>query len=151
MLDAGAAPVGRIELARRGLDVVGVDLDESMLAEARRKTPDLNWVTGDLVDVDLGRRFDVVVMAGNVMIFVTPGTEDSGRRQHGTPRRSGRGAGRRVPTTTDYTIDRYDADCVTAGLRLEQRYSTWRAMPGRPAAPTPSAFTALVLNVATVS
>ena len=64
-----------MELARRGLDVVGVDLDDEMLAVARDKAPLLHWVEADLVDVDLGRTFDGVVMAGNVMIFLTPGTE----------------------------------------------------------------------------
>jgi len=42
VLDAGCG-TGRvaIELARRGLDVVGVDLDAAMLAVARRKAPHL--------------------------------------------------------------------------------------------------------------
>ena len=41
------------------------------------KAPDLAWVEGDVTDPDLelGRTFDVVVMAGNVLIFVPPGTE----------------------------------------------------------------------------
>ncbi len=76
MLDAGCG-TGRvaIELARRGLDVVGVDLDPEMLAAARSKAPAIAWVEGDLLDVKLGRTFDCVLMAGNVMIFLTPGTE----------------------------------------------------------------------------
>jgi SAM-dependent methyltransferase len=76
VLDAGCG-TGRvaIELARRGIDVVGVDLDASMLDVARSKAPRLQWVHADLADVDLGRTFDVVVMAGNVMIFLAPGTE----------------------------------------------------------------------------
>src|SRR5262245_14786865 len=67
VLDAGCG-TGRvgIELARRGIDVVGVDLDDTMLATARTKAPDLPWITADLLDVDLGRTFDVVVMPGNV-------------------------------------------------------------------------------------
>src|SRR5215213_5754403 len=71
VLDAGCG-TGRvaIELARRGLDVVGVDLDPSMLEKATAKAPELTWVRGDLVDVDLGRRFDAVLMAGNVMIYL---------------------------------------------------------------------------------
>src|SRR3954467_6255873 len=76
VLDAGCG-TGRvaIELARRGLDVVGVDLDPSMLEVARAKAPDLTWVQGDLAEVDLGRTFDVVVLAGNVMILLASGTE----------------------------------------------------------------------------
>ena len=48
-----------------------------MLEAARVKAPDLAWVQGDLTDpgLDFGRTFDVVVMAGNVLIFVPPGSE----------------------------------------------------------------------------
>src|ERR1700722_9452309 len=78
VLDAGCG-TGRvaIELSRRGHDVVGVDQDPAMLEVARRKAPQLSWVEGDLSDpgLDLRRRFDLVVAAGNVLIFVSPGTE----------------------------------------------------------------------------
>ena len=78
VLDAGCG-TGRvaIELNRRGHEVLGVDVDPAMLEAARAKAPELEWVEGDLTDpeLDLGRTFDVVVMAGNVLIFVPPGTE----------------------------------------------------------------------------
>ncbi|MGP8007251.1 MAG: class I SAM-dependent methyltransferase, partial [Acidimicrobiales bacterium] len=76
VLDAGCG-TGRvaIELAGRGFDVVGVDLDPSMLEVARAKAPSLRWVQADLAQLALGRTFDAVVLAGNVMIFVNPGTE----------------------------------------------------------------------------
>ena len=78
MLDAGCGTgrVGR-ELARRGVDVVGVDLDDEMLATARRKAPDVDWRLADLSVIDLGRTFECIVMAGNVMIFLAPGTEQA--------------------------------------------------------------------------
>ncbi len=73
VLDAGCG-TGRvaIELDRRGFDVVGVDLDEDMLAVARRQAPELAWRHGDLATVQLGRRFPIVAIAGNTMIFVRP-------------------------------------------------------------------------------
>jgi len=76
VLDAGCGS-GRVavELARRGLDVVGVDVDPSMLATARRRAPDLAWVEADLTSFDLGRTFDVVVLAGNVPLFTPAGTQ----------------------------------------------------------------------------
>ena len=46
-----------------------------MLDAARRKAPELRWACADLASLDLETQFDVVVMAGNVMIFVEPGTE----------------------------------------------------------------------------
>src|SRR2546430_10739551 len=74
VLDAGCG-TGRvaIELARRGLDVVGVDLDAAMLAVARRKAPHLSWYAGDLATLDLAmpdtpfrrRLFDAIVLAGD--------------------------------------------------------------------------------------
>ena len=132
VLDAGCG-TGRvgIELARRGVDVVGVDLDDSMLASARAKAPDLTWVTGDLLDVDLGRTFDVVVMPGNVMIFLAPGTETAvvaNMARHVSP------GGRLVAgfqLRRGYELSQYDADCVAAGLVLDARYSTWEGAPWR--------------------
>ncbi len=78
VLDAGCG-TGRVgaELSRRGVDVIGVDLDPSMLTVARREAPTVEWVQGDLAELDLGRTVDVVVAAGNVMVFLTPGTLDS--------------------------------------------------------------------------
>jgi SAM-dependent methyltransferase len=38
----------------------GSDLDETMLAAARRRLPDVRFTPGDLVTLDLGRTFDVV-------------------------------------------------------------------------------------------
>jgi SAM-dependent methyltransferase len=81
VLDAGCG-TGRvaIELARRGFSVVGVDVDANMLAAARGKAPEVLWIEADLADLaDLGDRFDVafdlIVLAGNVMIFLEPGSE----------------------------------------------------------------------------
>src|SRR5687768_16023936 len=75
VLDAGCG-TGRvaIELARHGIEVVGVDVDASMLATARRQAPELAWVESDLTVLDLGRTFEVVVLAGNVPLFTPPGT-----------------------------------------------------------------------------
>jgi len=77
VLDAGCG-TGRVasELARRGHAVTGVDNDESMLAVARQD-PAVTWVSADLATLDLTERFDLVVMAGNVIVFVEPGTEQA--------------------------------------------------------------------------
>ena len=70
VLDAGCG-MGRvsIELARRGIDVVGVDLDDDLLEFARRSEPSIRWVRADLATMRLDRRFDVVATPGNVMVF----------------------------------------------------------------------------------
>jgi SAM-dependent methyltransferase len=76
----GGCGTGRVgtELARRGHHVVGVDVDASMLAEARRAAPALTWIEADLLDLgpdDVGGPVDLVVLAGNVVVYLTPGTE----------------------------------------------------------------------------
>jgi SAM-dependent methyltransferase len=73
VLDAGCGTgrVGR-ELFRRGVDVVGVDLDGEMLETARARCPSVSWIEGDISVIQLGRTFDIVLTAGNVINFVTP-------------------------------------------------------------------------------
>jgi SAM-dependent methyltransferase len=131
VLDAGCG-TGRvaIELARRGIDVAGVDLDSSMLARAKDKAPQLTWVHGDLVDVDLGRRFDVVVIAGNVMIFLTPGTEGrvvANLARHVAPGGSLVAGFSLQPGRLDLAA--YDAHAGAAGLVLAARWATWDEEP----------------------
>lgn len=133
VLDGGCG-TGRvaIELARRGVRVVGTDLDQTMLARARAKADQLTWVPADLGELDLPDRFDVVVLAGNVIPYV-----EAGRRaaavlacaRHLVP------GGRLIagfqlqpgwPTLADY-----DQWCERAGLAPENRWSTWDREPFR--------------------
>ncbi|HET6312598.1 MAG TPA: class I SAM-dependent methyltransferase [Chloroflexia bacterium] len=134
VLDAGCG-TGRvaIELARRGITAVGVDIDPRMLETARRKAPHLEWHQGDLSTINLGRKFDAVVMAGNVMIFVTSGTEGAVLKNlarhlvHGGVLVSGFQLG-----TGYLTIDEYDRLAKEAGLELLERWSTWQRDPWDP-------------------
>jgi SAM-dependent methyltransferase len=73
VLDAGCGTgrVGR-ELHRRGVEVVGVDVDAEMLGTARDRCPSASWIEGDISAIRLGRTFDIVLMAGNVINFVSP-------------------------------------------------------------------------------
>ncbi len=130
VLDAGCG-TGRvaIELARRGIAVAGVDVDASMLATARKNAPDVDWYEHDLASLDLGRTFDVVVMAGNVPLFTPPGTQGaivSGCAHHiskGGALIAGFQLGR------GYALDAYAAHCSAAGLALVERYATWDREP----------------------
>jgi SAM-dependent methyltransferase len=133
VLDAGCGTgrVGR-ELARRGLDVVGVDLDPVMLATAHDRAPRVPWILADLAMVELRRRFDAIVMAGNVMIYLTPGTEGDVLRnleRHLAPGGLVIAGFQLMPGKL--TIDRYDELASSAGLRLRDRYSTWDGDPWR--------------------
>jgi SAM-dependent methyltransferase len=130
VLDAGCG-TGRvaIELARHGIEVVGVDVDASMLATARRRAPRITWHHGDLAGLDLGRTFDVVVMAGNVPLFTTPGTEAA--LVAGVARHVGPGGVLIAGFSLDrgYTVAAYDTHCAAAGLTSAERYATWSKDP----------------------
>ncbi|HYF65749.1 MAG TPA: class I SAM-dependent methyltransferase [Herpetosiphonaceae bacterium] len=135
VLDAGCG-TGRIaiELALRGADVVGVDLDPRMLERARTVAPGLDWRQADLAGLDLGRAFDVVLLAGNVMLFVTPGSE---ARVVAAMARHLRPGGLLVAGfqlgRTAYGLADYDAAAAAAGLALAARWSTWDGAPWTPA------------------
>jgi 2-polyprenyl-3-methyl-5-hydroxy-6-metoxy-1,4-benzoquinol methylase len=130
VLDAGCGTGGvAIELARRGIEVVGVDADPSMIQTAMRRAPDTAWVHGDMADVDLGRRFDVVVMAGNVPLFTPPGTQPAlvaGSARHVAP---GGALVAGFQLNRDYGLEQYDADAAAAGLALVERFATWDRDP----------------------
>lgn len=139
VLDAGCG-TGRvaIELNRRGVTVVGVDLDRPMLEAAVEKAPDIEWFRADLANLVVPhptkpgrqRRFDTVVCAGNVMIFVAPGTERTVVE---------RMASHLVPGGVlitgfqlrpgGYGVEEFDADCIAAGLEPEERFSSWARDP----------------------
>lgn len=127
VLDAGCG-TGRIarELARRGVDISGVDLDPDMLAVGMRKAPELDWRAGDLESIQLGRTFDVALMAGNVMIFVTPGTEGAVLKNvtgHLAP--GGRLIAGFQLQPGKLSLERYDSLAREAGLELSERFATW--------------------------
>jgi SAM-dependent methyltransferase len=129
VLDAGCG-TGRvaIELARRGYVTLGVDADASMLEAARAKSPELAWVEADLADLDAsqGMAFDLIVLAGNVMIFLDSGTEErvlgglttllapDGLLVSGFQIRDGR-----------LSLSRYDEMCTSVGLEFVSRWATW--------------------------
>lgn len=135
VLDAGCGP-GRVAgaLHRRGHTVVGVDVDAALIEAAEEDHPGPRWVVGDLSTVDLaalGERepFDLAVIAGNVMVFLAPGSERSVlRRVSGCVRSGGRVViGYRREDS--YPYERFDEDAAAVGLRREFRFSTWGLDP----------------------
>jgi SAM-dependent methyltransferase len=131
VLDAGCG-TGRVavELHRRGIRVLGVDADADMIAAARAKAPDLEWVTADLSELDRPERFDVVVLAGNVVPYVAPERRAAAVAAcvaHLAP------GGRLVagfPLRPDWpSLEDYDRWCTAAGAAPEECFATWERAP----------------------
>ncbi len=138
VLDAGCGP-GRIGgfLAEVGHEVVGVDVDPELIAEAEKVHPGARWLVGDLAELDLpaqgmSQPFDAIVCAGNVMTFLAPSTRTTvleRLRAHTAPEGRaaiGFGAGR------GYPFDEFLADAGTAGWTPDLLLSTWDLRPFRP-------------------
>ena len=71
VLDAGCGS-GHLArfLAGAGVEVVAFDIDPEMIEVARTRAPGIAWLRGDVTSLDLGRTFDAVLVAGNVLNFV---------------------------------------------------------------------------------
>ncbi|MFI7603349.1 class I SAM-dependent methyltransferase [Actinoplanes sp. NPDC049681] len=130
ILDAGCG-TGRVGgyLAAAGHDVTGVDLDPELIAAAREDHPGPRWLVGDLSELDLPERFDLIVSAGNVMTFVAPSTRvEILRRLRGHLSLGGRvvigfGADR------GYAFADFLADAASAGLAPGVLLGTWDLRP----------------------
>jgi 2-polyprenyl-3-methyl-5-hydroxy-6-metoxy-1,4-benzoquinol methylase len=131
VLDAGCGP-GRLGavLHERGHTVVGVDADPVLIEAAQADHPGPRWLVGDLSRLELDEEpFDVAVVAGNVMVFVAPGTE---RLVLESLRRHVRPGGRIVlgfATDRELALADFDSAVADAGLTLEQRFATWDLVP----------------------
>jgi SAM-dependent methyltransferase len=139
VLDAGCG-TGRvaIELGRRGLHVAGVDRDQSMLRVAQTKAPHISWYLTDLATCTLSGadaqvaplQFEAIVLAGNVMIFLDPGTEATvmaNLARHLAPRGFLIAGFQLQPN--GLRLQHYDACAASAGLELLQRWATWDKQP----------------------
>lgn len=134
VLDAGCG-TGRVavELARRGATTIGVDRDADLVATARVKAPDLHWHEADLVDVATvvaPASVDLAVLAGNIFLFVDPGTEAAVLAAvSGVVRPGGLVVAGFQVRRGGYDPDRLDADAARRGMTLRHRWSTWDRQP----------------------
>jgi hypothetical protein len=120
-----------------GHQVVGADRDAGLVAIAADRYSGPVFVAADLLSLsppllrDAGgpEVFDVIVLAGNVLVYVAPGTE---RRVLETLSGLLVAGGRIVAgfaTDRNYQVDEFDRDVAAAGLTMEQRFATWHLDP----------------------
>lgn len=128
VLDAGCGPgrVGSV-LHARGHTVVGADADPVLIEAAAADHPGPRWVVSDLAELDLADEgpFDGAVLAGNVMVFLAPGTETEVLRRVAAHVRPDGFVVTGFHTDRELSLGDFDAAVEAADLRLEHRFATW--------------------------
>jgi SAM-dependent methyltransferase len=140
VLDAGCG-TGRVAagLMAAGHRAVGVDKDAGLIAIARNRYPGVDYLEADLVALDSGMlataglptAFDVIVAAGNVFVYLAPGTERDVLTGLAALLRPG---GRMVTgfaTDRAYRVADLDTDATAVGLVVDHRFATWQLDPYR--------------------
>ncbi len=134
VLDAGCG-TGRVGLRLHDLghQVVGVDADESMVDAARRRAPGPRWEVADLATLDRGETFDLVVMAGNIVPFLSHGRLGPTMERLAAHLVAGGAVVCGYGLDADHLptggllvpLEEYDAACAGAGLELRERFDGW--------------------------
>lgn len=142
VLDAGCG-TGRIavRLDELGYDVVGVDVDATMLDHARTAAPALDWRHADLATMDLGRTFDAVLVAGNTIPLLEDGTLAAACERlaaHTDPGGAvvcgfGLDAAHLPGDCPPTPVEEVDAAMIAAGLSPVRRFGSWEGVGFDPA------------------
>jgi len=144
VLDVGSG-MGRVSAAlrARGHQVVGVEPDPALVAQSRRTYPGLDVIESDVLALSTEvlqahgspGEFDLVVLVGNVMVFVAEDTERTvlsrvrgllapgGRALIGFHLQDGPATAHRYPP------EEFVADAATAGLRVAHRFGSYELHP----------------------
>ena len=139
ILDAGAG-MGRVAqaLQQRGHDVLAAEPDPVLVAESRRRWPELPVVAKDILELDPDSEgtFDLIVVVGNVMVLLAEGTEV---RALSTLRRLLNPGGRilvgfhlrggPVDKREEYVWDEFTTDVVAAGLTAQHHFGGYALEP----------------------
>lgn len=138
VLDAGCG-TGRVgvRLAEAGYDVVGCDVDGAMVEVARTEHPALDWQVADLATLDLGERFDVVLLAGNVIPLLEDGTLEATCHRLAAHVKPGGLVACGFGIDADHlpvgcpvtSLDSFTAAASAAGLEERARFGTWGGEP----------------------
>lgn len=134
VLDAGCG-TGRVAaaLARAGHEAVGVDADPILIEKGRELYPGLPLAVLDLHDLSPGAlaerglpgEFDLVVVAGNVMLFVAEETEDRVVANLAGVLAPGGRLAVGFFTGREFDHDHLDDAASAAGLVRQHRFADW--------------------------
>ncbi|MGL5826530.1 MAG: class I SAM-dependent DNA methyltransferase [Nocardioides sp.] len=138
ILDAGCG-TGRLaaSLCRRGHQAAGVDADPLLIDAGQSIHPGVPLATLDLTTlseaalaaVGLPTSYALIVAAGNVMIYIAPGTERQIVAGLGGVLRPGGRAVFGFQTGCDYTHEELDEAAAALGWVKEFRFGTWQCQP----------------------
>jgi SAM-dependent methyltransferase len=144
VLDAGSG-MGRVAaaLAARGHDVTAVEKDPDLVARSRARYPGVPVLETDILGLstalleEAGRptAYDVVVVVGNVMVYLAEGTETRALWTLGQLLRPG---GRVLvgfhpqqgpKGSRNYPVAEFTEHVEGAGLRIQQLFGTYDLLP----------------------
>jgi SAM-dependent methyltransferase len=139
VLDVGSG-MGRVSaaLVARGHHVVAVEPDAALVAQSRATYPDLEVQHADVLGATLEGEFDLVVLVGNVMVFLAEDTERAvlarvrallapgGRVLVGFHPVDGPASAR------DYPPEEFVEDAAASGLRVDARFGSYELHPPSP-------------------
>ncbi len=134
ILDAGCGG-GRLSgaLAQAGHLVFAVDADPVLVAAAGEDYPGPVYGVCDLTALSMdevaGDPVDLVVSAGNVLVFVAPDTERQIIANLASVVRPGGRIVLGFRREDSYPYERFDAEVAALGLTIEHRFSTWHLDP----------------------
>lgn len=138
ILDAGCG-TGRMAgaLAARGHTVWGLDADPVLIEAARTDNPGPAFEVVDLAELTLadvgGEPVDLAITAGNVMVFLAPGSEPDVVRNLCSVVAPGGRVVLGFRRDEAYPFERFDADLAELDrdgvARVEHRFSTWHLDP----------------------
>ncbi len=69
LLDIACGTGRHAYFLKDNFEITGIDINEEMLEIARKKVPDVEFITGDMKELDLGRKFNVVICMFSAMNY----------------------------------------------------------------------------------
>ncbi len=69
LLDVACGTGGHVQLLKNKFKVMGVDINKEMIDIARNKVPDVKFIEGDMKNLNINKRFDVITCLFSAMSY----------------------------------------------------------------------------------